>query len=386
MATPKITFFPVDNGDMTLLELDSGKRILIDCNIRQVNDGVRDVARDLRDRLTTDPQGRLYIDAMVLSHPDQDHCRGLQEHFHLGPLADYDDDAEPKKIVIREMWSSPLIFRRASVNHKLSDDAKAWNKEAKRRVALFRENGIGRNGDRVLVLGEDKDGKTDDLAEILILVGESIDSVAGVQQAGFEARLLSPRLSTDEDEEDELSRNESSVIFNYRFAAGGVSDAVQFLSGGDAEVRIWERLWDEYAEDPSPLRYDLLSTPHHCSWHSLSHDSWSEKGRNAEVSTAARNALSQVRDGGVIVASSAEILDDDNDPPCIGAKEEYESILEDVDGEFFNTAVFPKKGNPEPLTFEVTAGGLGKPSKKSSTVSTTTSGIATFASQPRVHG
>ena len=42
-----ITFFPVDNGDMTLLELESGRRILIDINIRQPNDDVRDVAKDL---------------------------------------------------------------------------------------------------------------------------------------------------------------------------------------------------------------------------------------------------------------------------------------------------------------------------------------------------
>lgn len=28
MATPKITFFPVGNGDMKLLELDSGARML----------------------------------------------------------------------------------------------------------------------------------------------------------------------------------------------------------------------------------------------------------------------------------------------------------------------------------------------------------------------
>ena len=30
----KIAFFPVGNGDMTLVELESGRKILIDINIR----------------------------------------------------------------------------------------------------------------------------------------------------------------------------------------------------------------------------------------------------------------------------------------------------------------------------------------------------------------
>jgi len=96
--------------------------------------------------------------------------------------------------------------------------------------------------------------------------------------------------------------------------------------------------------------------------------------------------LSQARDGAVIVASSNEIKDDDVDPPCIRAKEEYESILSDVSGEFYNTACHPNAKNPEPLIFEITVGGLGKPSKKSSKAASASVAASAFASQPRVHG
>ena len=385
MSTPRITFYPVGNGDMTLLELESGARVLIDINIRQAGEGIRDVAKDLRSNLATDAKGRPYVDAMVLSHPDQDHCRGLEEQFHLGPLTEYDDKAETKKIVIREMWSSPIIFRRASVNHTLSDDAKAWNKEARRRVAQFRENGIGANSDRILVLGEDADGKTDDLDDILIRREESITKVAGQAQTNFSALLLAPLPATDEDDETALTKNESSVIINYTIGVGKTSDAVRFISGGDAEVLIWERLWQTHKTNSSVLQYDLLCAPHHCSWHSLSYDSWSEKRRKAVVSEEALKALAQALDGAAIVASSNEIKDDDVDPPCIRAKEEYESILKDVTGEFYNTACYPDAKDPEPLVFEVTAGGLGKPSKKTAK-GAASAAIATFASQPRVHG
>jgi hypothetical protein len=48
------------------------------------------------------------------------------------------------------MWSSPIVFRRADKkNHKLCDDAKAWAKEARRRVQLFKDFGYTSDGDRV---------------------------------------------------------------------------------------------------------------------------------------------------------------------------------------------------------------------------------------------
>ena len=94
---------------------------------------MRDVAKDLRDRLQRDSDDRPYVDAMLLSHPDLDHCRGLVKHFHFGPLSEYKKpkEGEDPKIIIREMWSSPMVYRRASTNHTLSEDAKAWKKEAK---------------------------------------------------------------------------------------------------------------------------------------------------------------------------------------------------------------------------------------------------------------
>jgi beta-lactamase superfamily II metal-dependent hydrolase len=87
--TAKISFFPVDNGDMTLIVLDSGLTILIDINIRCSADDpkqpdVPDVLSQLKNKLGRDAQGRKYVDVFVLTHPDKDHCSGLVKHFHLG--------------------------------------------------------------------------------------------------------------------------------------------------------------------------------------------------------------------------------------------------------------------------------------------------------------
>src|SRR5690625_5073026 len=84
LMNASITFFPVDNGDMTLIELESGRTILIDTKIRAAadddEDPTRDVASDLRKRLKKDDKGRRYVDVFLLSHPDQDHCCGLERH------------------------------------------------------------------------------------------------------------------------------------------------------------------------------------------------------------------------------------------------------------------------------------------------------------------
>ena len=365
-----ITFFPVDCGDMTLIALgDKAKTtILIDCNIRAAaddsSDSTRDVAGDLRDRLNRDMNGRPYVDAFLLSHPDQDHCRGIRNHLYLGDPAEYPDDKKAdseKRIFIRELWSSPMVFRRASKNHSLSEDAKAINSEAKRRVSANRDSkfvGVG-EGNRILILGEDEDGKTDQMGAILVRTDEIFTRVNGFASNLFSARLLAPlpKFDDDEVEEETLSKNHSSVVLNIELAENESRRVLKnLLSGGDAEVAIWEQLWEKHEESPEVLQYDILQTPHHCSWHSLSYDSWSEKRNEGKVSESAKAALSQIRPNGIIVATSGPIKDDDNDPPCYGAKREYEEIVKTVGGTFRCTGEYPTADAPSPLEFKVSGG------------------------------
>ena len=381
-----ITFFPVGNGDMTLIELESGRTILIDVNIRAAaddpDDPAPDVASKLREKLKRDARGRLYLDAFPLSHPDQDHCGGLRQHFHLGPPEEH--DPEEDKIIIRELWSSPMVFRRASKNHPLCKDAKAFNREARRRVERFREVGLSLgDGDRIQIMGRDENGKTDDLEHILVEVDSLLTKVNGRRDGTMTARLLGPLPKTDdEDEEEALAKNRSSVIVRFSITGDGVSDAGRFLTGGDAEVAIWERLWQKHRAN-GWFEYDMLLAPHHCSWHSLSHESWSEMGESAKVSDDARSALSQARGGAVIVSSSEPITDDDTDPPCIRAKREYEGIAREVSGSFECTGEYPSESAPDAMEFEIGANG---PRLKSAWVKSFAIGGSAVGGQPLPHG
>ncbi len=380
----KTSHFKVDNGDMTLIELESGRRILADINIRcaadDEDDDTPDVAAQLRKKLDRDDEGRLFVDAFLNTHPDADHIRGLETHFHLGDPSTWSKADD--KIFIREMWSSPIVFRRAKAkdeDHVLCADAEAWRDEARRRVKKYRADGSLADGNRIVILGEDVDGKTDDLGAILVKVDEVFSKICGQTDTSFEARLLAPMPAADEKEEDVLTKNNSSVIIRIDLK---VSKAVKarYLLGGDAEVAIWDRIWDRNAKTPERLEYDVLIAPHHCSWHSLSYDSWSKMGEKAEVSASARNALGQALSGALVVSSSKAVVDDESDPPCIRAKREYLDILDDVKGEFKCVADGP---GDDPLVIEVGSAG---PRLKRAVFGVSVAAGTGIGSQPLAHG
>ena len=372
----KTHHFRVDNGDMALLVLESGARILVDINIRGAADdedddtpNVSGQLRDILENLDRDDAGRLYVDAFLLTHPDEDHCRGLKTHFHLGAPESWSKTND--KIFVREMWSSPIVFRRRDKHHKLCVDANAWASEARRRVGLFKENGLGGHGDRVLILGEDVNGKTDDLEDILVRAGETVSRIAGSYDYSGEALLIAPIGPNESEEQEELvTKNNSSVVMRFKLGAGGDDDAARFLFGGDAEVGIWERIRGRTDDDD--LTYDVLIAPHHCSWHSLSWDSWSKNGEDAEVSDDARSALAQARKGATILASSKTIQDDDIDPPCVRAKREYVEILKSAKGTF--KCIADVKGT-DPVVFEIDKDGPSMKAVKAAAIVGTTTGL-----------
>ena len=360
----EIAFFPVDNGDMTLVTLESGKTILIDCNIRAVtgDNPPPDVLKQLKERLKKDSKGRYFVDAFLLSHPDLDHCRGFASSFHLGDAASFPDKSD--KIFIKELWSSPLVFRRKRRHETLSDDASAFNEEARRRVKKYRDtHGAVVDGDRIQILGEDESAdKQQGLEAIVVKPNSYITKLCGAIQFDFRAYLLAPQPKGSDEEEEQRSKNNSSVIARFEIAAGGKSDACRFLTGGDADVYIWERLWERHKGHPDPLKYDVLLTPHHCSWHTLSGDSISKLGDKAKVSPDAKSALSQANQFARVFASCKKIRDDDDDPPSYKAKLEYKGIATGVRGSFYESSEFGGK----PYELEITAAGPSPKTPRSS--------------------
>lgn len=294
--------------------------------------------------MNTDEDGRPYVDVFVLTHPDADHITGFNTMFHTGDPEDWSDKSN--KIIINEIWSSPRVFRRATAkgangNNPLCDDAKVFNREAKRRVQLYRDGGyIGGAGNRIILLSSDEDGKTDDIPHIVADLFTSFARMSGIDDGSLNAFLLAPadKQEVAEDEE-ELSKNNSSAIIRFDLSNAiydanygyDVSYTHSFLIGGDAEVKCWEVLHDklEAAGQLNELAYDVLLAPHHCSWRSLSNDSESNCD-DPKLNKSAHAALSKANKNAVVLCSSQEF--GEKTPPSQLARDEYEKILKDNDG------------------------------------------------------
>ena len=390
MSVSTITFYPVDNGAMALLKLndDAETTILVDMFIRPEADdpdGEKfDVASHLRAQLKKDEQERPYVDVFLLSHNDDDHIKGVQEHFHLGAPDDYtfpEDEDAPVPILIQEMWSSARFWQRSSSSNKLSDDAKAFNREMKRRVKLFQDSGIIQaEGDRAIIIGKDPDGKTDGLETIVRDINTAFSKVNERELAAkCVVRVLGPLPQQEDEEDDEFKKaNRASVVVQLAVNETSLWDSYEnlLMLPGDAEVFVWECLWDKY-KGSDWLDYDVLLTPHHCSWHSLSHDSETECD-DPQVSPDAKSALSQAKDGAHAVSSSKPIKDDDETPPSQLAKNEYVDVV--GEGRFLCTGEHPDEDDLQPIVFALTADGPQlqpiKSKPRTSKVATAAAGVA----------
>ncbi len=392
--TAKVTYFPVANGDMTLIQIEEGTRndpmrksILVDCKLDMDGGANCDVVHEFRTRLPIDEKGRPFVDVFCLTHPDQDHILGFEKHFHTGPIADYKDEnaLADRKIYIKEMWSSPIVFRRAKRQKEEGEsfcpDAQAWQKEAKRRVKLWRQDNAGKDevGNQLKLFGKDCDNngenKNADLEDITVLSGgDTFCAMELGNGSQVEIKTLGPldHGGVDGDEEEaSLAKNRSSIIVQaLLYKDSGQADPVRLLLGGDAAVTVWEKLWETFGDDADDrrLEYDILLAPHHCSWRSLSHGSWSdceEKGdESCKVSEDAESALSQARKGAYILSSSWPVKGDDGDPPSIGAKRRYVKIVKS--DRFLCTGETPNEKNPRPIEFLVEHDGVVKNTKAAS--------------------
>lgn len=365
MANSIITFFPVGekNGGMILIKLnDSNKTtILVDCSIGDdLIADYSDVNQELRDRLPTDSKGRPYVDAFILTHRHDDHVKGFEKHFHLGLIKDYKDDDDELKIIIRELWSSHNFWKPSSTNYKLCDNAKAFNKEMKRRVDLFEEkNKIQEEGDRAIIIGKDPDKRTDNLGDINYDIGDTFTKINNCNISSKISGLILSPIEQQEGEEDDCftDKNRQSIVIQLTIKQGEYDNKI--LLAADSECLVWETLWKKYKNSSKNLEYDILVAPHHCSWHSLSYDSQSNDD-DPQVCEDALSALSQNKKGAFVVSQSKIIKEKDQDPPSKAAKDEYIKIVGKE--QFLCTNEYPDSKKPEPLEFNLTGEG---PQKKS---------------------
>ena len=336
-------FWPVGTGDSTTIRVAETVYLQVDVHHMDKSEDDDDPAWPIIDELIAilpTLGDKPYLSTFVLTHPDQDHCRGFKELL--------------KQVFISELWMSPRTFREYKTEEGLCEDAEAFHEEAMRRVkATIKAGGDPGRGDRIRIIGYDTLLQEDEFdgfpEEFLSIPGHMITMLDGEDHsAQFQAFVHAP--FKDDSYGD---RNDCSLAFQITLKNGkGIGRA---LLMGDLPYPIIRRIFD--ASDDSTLSWNVLLAPHHCSKSVMY---WKDDGDEEETlkSDIVRDMGNAALSPGYVVSSSRPIpvsnKPNDN-PPHAKAKAQYLRI---VPNEFFCTHEHPDEEEPVPVIFEVSDTGF----------------------------
>jgi len=379
MSNNKIKYYPVNNGDMSLITLKDNSTILIDCNIREgdkdSNDNnIYDVKEDLL-QSTQKRNNNPFVDLFILSHPDEDHCRGFKKNFYTGDPEDYSKtNRDNEEIIIDEIWVTSMIF-----TTKQSDDANAIRNEVNRRKRLT-DSDKNKKGNRLRLIGYDEDKKLENVTsytpgtEVNSFNRKTFENFSFFVHAPFKKDLIQSRADGD--------RNTSSIVLQARFKDkdSDTDHKTYALFGGDADHYIWEKIIEKSEKNNNEkyLKWDLLLAPHHCSWTFFNNVSYDIEENQTPKDYSLKLLNDYKEAGGKVVSSSKKIKKEKPNPPHKPAKDEYIKALASKD-DFYELAIIPKEKSPEPVEFIVTNNGVTKSTEKAK-VAITSGGAAGAAS------
>lgn len=347
-----LKFYPVGNGDCVLASIGgANEKMMFDCNFRQKaeedNDDMFDVANDLIENELKTKNGLPFLDAFLLTHPDKDHCGGFEDKFYLGdPDEVSDNDKKANKILIGELWYSPRIFEEFS--DELSSNAKAFKKEAKRRMDLFKSDNkkANKDGNRIRIIGWADNKELEGLEARIIVPGNIINEVNAKTCKHFELFIHAPF----KDDIENADRNETSIVIQLRFFTDDKKkELVRVFLGGDAEWRVWDKIM-EVTKDDDYLKWDLLEAPHHCSY------TFFADNRDEEPNKASLDFLDKRESNAFVISSSKVIKKNSDNPPCQKAKNRYVDRV--GESNFFCTSGESDNDTEKPIMFTIENGGL----------------------------
>ena len=243
-SNPQIKYYPVKNGDMSLITLDDKTTILIDCNIKNASkDENDDTAYDVKKDLLNSIQYRddaPYVDVFILTHGDLDHCLGFKDNFYQGDPKKYSKwDKENELIMMDAMWFSPMIAEQYT-----NDNEDAYQQEAERRLSLHLNDHKDKDfpGNRIRIIGYDGDKKYAELDYLRTKPGEIVTKFNHVEQTTFSIFIHAPfKIHLDSPEKD---KNSASIVFQARFKEYSWKTDFSCLAmfGGDSDHTTWDEI------------------------------------------------------------------------------------------------------------------------------------------------
>jgi len=351
-----VTFYPVGNGDTSQIALENGKRFLFDFHhqARSEEEGAKEF--NLKQHLKNDLRraNRDDFDVVALTHGDDDHIRNSTDFFELRHAVKYQGNGRAK---IKELWVPAAMILEPAPQDAQTNEVILWRQEARYRLKEGRGIRVFSRPDKLKEWLE-QNGLTLDSRRHLITDAGQIVPGFSLGKDGIEFFCHSPFIKHVDG--GDVLRNEASLIFQVRFDAGGTR--FDYFAVGDSTHEVLADIvaTTKYHRNDDRLDWNLYNIPHHCSYLALGPN----KG---DTQTAPTDAVAELLEHGqkdaYIVSSSNPIRSDKDahdqvQPPHVQAKSTYVEYLRKVNGRrFLVTMEEPNEAKPQPIVFEISAGG-----------------------------
>lgn len=368
-----LTFYPVGNGDSSLIKLQNGRWILMDYRHQAQGEDATTPIIDLSKRLREELDGaqRNDFDVVAFTHGDEDHVGGSTDFFYLEHSAKHQSRQRAK---IKTLWVPAAMILDKGADATECEECELWRKEARYRL---KNNGGVRvfSRPRELEAWLKTVGLTLDSRRHLITDAGQCAPDFNLAADGVEFFCHSPFVKHCNG--GDLLRNESGLVFNVRFEVSG--RRIQYFAIGDADYTVLEDIVaiTEVHGNEDRLDWHLYKAPHHCSYKALS----GEKGLRETTPTEGVATLLKRGQTGCYIVASCNPIDEDKAaeeqalPPHVQAKRCYTTYLGINRGRrVLVTLEEPNRSAPEPIIFEITALGLqllGKARSGAATLVTT---------------
>lgn len=359
---PSFIFWPVGCGDSTSVVISNAEVMQIDLNDTAIAEADDNEKIPLVDELVAKlpkKDGKPYLSCFALTHPDLDHCRGFADLL--------------KRVTIGELWHTPRVFR--EYHKDMCEDAKAFRKEAKRRVAAtIKAAGDPGAGNRVRVVGYDDLLKEDDYTgfplSFFTTPGQSVTMLDGADIGSRFAAFVHAPFRNDPGD----ARNETSLAM--QVVIGDANSVMAGLFFGDLSYPTLRKVVDETKrhENLDKLNWNVLLAPHHCSKKAMyEKDADSNDVFKKDIMD---DLKAQQLGSGFIVASSAAVPGTNSpgdNPPHAKAKNRYSEIVND---DFICTGEYSTSKNMRPIIYTLSDNAIAQVNKDYSLAEATKEDLA----------
>ena len=354
--TAYINFFPLGNADTLRLDLADGRKVLIDYaavrNEEDDEDKRCNLPAELRRDL--DKSRRNYFNAVCITHIDSDHCKGFGNFFWLSHAKKYQDD---NRIKIKELW----VPAAAVLEKNLTEDALLVRAEARHRLREGKGVLVFSRPDALKQWFEEEKIDFEKRKHLIVDAGQLIPGYSKTGPEKVEFFVHCP-FGWRQNQNSVINRNQDSIVMHATFKEGSRESCLFMASDINHDTLVEIVQVTNKHDNNNRLRWDIMKLMHHCSYLSIGPERGVDETRpKPEVKWLFEE---QRKDDSIIVSPSCPIPVKDSEkdkslqPPHRQAANYHRRISDKRGGKFVVTMEQPRKANPKPFRYRVTARGI----------------------------